>query len=204
MSTNITKAAIKRLAHRGGVKRLSSNVYETVNRVIKHRTESIIREAIIYADSVRRITIQEGDVAAALPGSGLPKMWKSPTKKRPERGARFSMNGGRMDVEDRAPRGRPREHRFRPGTRALMNIRKYQKTTDLLIPKLSFQRLIREIGQEYKSDLRFSEDALLLCQMAIETYLVKLFEDINLIAISDHRVTILPKDVNLALRIGRT
>jgi histone H3 len=92
-------------------------------------------------------------------------------------------------------------HRFRPGTVALREIRKYQKSTDLLIRKLPFQRLVREIAQDFKNDLRFQSQAILALQDASEAYLVSLFEDTNLSAIHAKRVTIMPKDIQLARRI---
>lgn len=91
--------------------------------------------------------------------------------------------------------GVKRAHRFRPGTVALREIRKYQKTTDVLIRRLPFQRLVREISQEFKVhchliarshhpqlnitqvDIRFQSSALAALQEAAEAYLVSLFED---------------------------
>lgn len=84
---------------------------------------------------------------------------------------------------------------------ALREIRKYQKTTDLLIRKLPFQRLVREVAQEYKSEVRFQSGAVLALQEASEAFLVSLFEDANLCAIHAKRVTIMAKDIQLALRI---
>ena len=92
-------------------------------------------------------------------------------------------------------------HRFRPGTVALREIRRFQKSTDLLIRKLPFQRLVREIASEFKNDLRFQSSAVLALQEATEAYLVGLFEDTNLCAIHAKRVTIMPKDMQLARRI---
>ena len=97
--------------------------------------------------------------------------------------------------------GVKKPHRYRPGTVALREIRKYQKSTELLIRKLPFQRLVREIATEYKSDLRFQSSAVLALQEASESYLVGLFEDTNLCAIHAKRVTIMPKDMQLARRI---
>ena len=97
------------------------------------------------------------------------------------------------------PPRKPR--RFRPGTVALREIRKYQKSTELLIRKLPFQRLVREIAQDFKTDLRFQSSAILALQEAAEAYLVGLFEDTNLCAIHAKRVTIMPKDIQLARRI---
>lgn len=91
--------------------------------------------------------------------------------------------------------------RFRPGTVALREIRRYQKSTELLIRKLPFQRLVREIAQEFKSDLRFQGSAIMALQEATEAYIVSLFEDTNLCAIHAKRVTIMPKDIQLARRI---
>ena len=90
---------------------------------------------------------------------------------------------------------------FRPGTMALREIRHYQKSTALLIRKLPFQRLVREIAQDFKTDLRFQGAAILCLQEAAEAYLVRLFEDTNLCAIHAKRVTIVPRDLQLARRI---
>ncbi|KRZ11234.1 Histone H2B 3 [Trichinella zimbabwensis] len=79
--------------------------------------------------------------------------------------------------------GVKKPHRYRPGTVALREIRRYQKSTELLIRKLPFQRLVREVAQDYKTDLRFQSSAVLALQEAAEAYLVGLFEDTNLCAI---------------------
>ena len=85
--------------------------------------------------------------------------------------------------------GVKKPHRYRPGTVALREIRRYQKSTELLIRKLPFQRLVREIAQDFKTDLRFQSSAVIALQEASENYLVGLFEDTNLCAIHAKRVT---------------
>ena len=97
--------------------------------------------------------------------------------------------------------GVKKQHRYRPGTVALREIRRFQKTTELLIKKLPFQRLVREIAMEYKQDIRFQSQAILALQEASEAYLVGLFEDTNLCAIHAKRVTIMSRDFYLARRI---
>ena len=92
-------------------------------------------------------------------------------------------------------------HRYKPGTVALREIRRYQKTFHLMIPKLPFQRLVKEIAQDFKTDLRFQGSAILALQEALEAYVVGLFEDTNLCALHAKRVTIMPKDIQLARRI---
>ena len=97
--------------------------------------------------------------------------------------------------------GVKKPYRFRPGTVALKEIRRYQKSTELLIRKLPFQRLVREFAQDFKTDLRFQSSAVMALQEASEAYLVGIFEDTNLCAIHAKRVTIMPKDIQLARRI---
>jgi histone H3/H4 len=91
--------------------------------------------------------------------------------------------------------GIKKPHRFRAGTVALREIRKYQKSTELLIRRLPFQRLVREIAAEYKSDLRFQQNAISALQEASEAYMVGLFEDSGLCAIHAKRVTLMVKDM---------
>lgn len=99
------------------------------------------------------------------------------------------------------PSGVKKAHKFRPGTVAMREIRRYQKSTDLLLKKAPFQRLVREVSQDFKTDLRFQSSAVMALQEASEAYLVGLFEDTNLCAIHARRVTIMPKDMQLARRI---
>ena len=97
--------------------------------------------------------------------------------------------------------GVKKPHRNRPGTVALRQIRKYQKSTDLLIPKLPFARLIREIASGRKDDVRFTAGSTAALQEAAECYLTQLFENSNLSAIHAKRITIMPKDIQFTRRI---
>ena len=105
----------------------------------------------------------------------------------------------------KAPKGKgtKKPHRYRPGTVALREIRRYQKGTDLLIHKEPFLRYVRELTQHYRDGLgyRYMATAVLAQQEATESYLVGLFEDTNLCAIHTKRVTIMEKDIKLAQRI---
>ena len=93
------------------------------------------------------------------------------------------------------------QRRHRPGALALKEIRRFQKSTELLIKRAPFQRLVRSIAIQFKVDLKFQAAALDALQEASEAYLVGLFEDTNLCAIHAKRVTIMPKDIQLARRI---
>lgn len=103
---------------------------------------------------------------------------------------------------DPVPRGKKR--RYKPGTRALQEIRKLQRSTDLLILKLPFARLVREVALTFVpagEGMRWQSQAIQALQEASEAFLVHLFEDTNLCAIHAKRVTIMQKDIQLARRI---
>ena len=84
---------------------------------------------------------------------------------------------------------------------ALREIRHFQRSVDLLIPLLPFQRLVREIAQDCRMDLRFQSSAILALQEAAEAWLVSLFESVNLCCIHRGRITISPKDFYLVRHI---
>ncbi|XP_044938242.1 uncharacterized protein LOC123392674 [Mustela putorius furo] len=277
----ITKPAIRRLARRGGVKRISGLIYEETRGVLKVFLENVIRDAVTYTEHAKRKTVTAMDVVYALKRQGrtlygfggciLEAFLKShiffvyyprdlsgrrenaswnqePISARggaggscPIRTPGVAINRGprrllltvlscylvfamartkqtaRKSTGGKAPRkqlatkaarksapatgGVKKPHRYRPGTVALREIRRYQKSTELLIRKLPFQRLVREIAQDFKTDLRFQSSAVMALQEACEAYLVGLFEDTNLCAIHAKRVTIMPKDIQLARRI---
>ncbi|PGH31288.1 histone H3-like centromeric protein hH3v [[Emmonsia] crescens] len=100
----------------------------------------------------------------------------------------------------------PRRRRYKPGTLALKEIRRYQKSWDLLLLKLPFARLVREVAVDLLpagvgEELRWQSQAIQALQEAAEAFLVHLFEDTNLCAIHAKRVTIMQKDIQLARRI---
>ena len=98
--------------------------------------------------------------------------------------------------------GVKKPHGYRPGTMALREIRRYQKSTELLIRKLPFQQFVWELAQNFsKGDWRFTADAIKAFQEVAEAYIVEIFEDTNLCAIHAKRVTIMPKDIQLARRL---
>lgn len=117
-----------------------------------------------------------------------------------------SLSGqGKTVVGGKAPRSMQtdvhKKRKARPGATALREIRKYQRTGDLLLARAPFQRLVREIALDFKNDLRFRAKAILALQEATEAFLVKHFEDANLCAIHAKRTTVMHKDMMLARRI---
>ena len=108
----------------------------------------------------------------------------------------------RSKGKKRAPVKKQRKKpRWRPGTVAMREIKRYQKSTRTLMQRLPFQRLVRHLAKGYNSELRFQASSLAALQEATEAYVVGLFEDVNLCAIHAGRVTVMSKDMHLARRI---
>ena len=137
-----------------------------------------------------------------LPGSG--KAPHKPTPMKASKGAaKGTARGSKGKKLPASQQGQKRVPiRYHLGTVALREIWRYQKSMELLIRKLPFQRLVREIAQSLtKTDIRFQSGAIIALQEASEAYLVGLLEDTNLCTIHAKRVTIMPKDIQLARRI---
>ena len=119
-----------------------------------------------------------------------------------ERLAAASSSSGRPSGPTAARPKVRRKRRMRPGEKALREIRQYQSSTSLLLRRLPFARLVREIQYGMtRQPYRWQGSAILALQEAAEAHLVSLFEDCNLCAIHGKRVTIMPKDMQLARRI---
>ena len=134
-----------------------------------------------------------------LPGSGkaLCKQLQPKTLKK-----KGKAKGGMKTLPASQKSTKKKTRKYRPGTVALREIRRYQKSTELLIRKLPFQRLVRELAQDLgKMNIRFQSGAIMALQEALEAYLVGLLEDANLCPVHTKRVTIMTKDIQLVQRI---
>ena len=124
------------------------------------------------------------------------------TARRDEKGKVRAKQPTHGQKQPRSQAGNPlaqhQPHRYQPGTVALREIRKYQRSTDLLIHKLPFQRLVHEIVQGFNAELRVTPAMVMALQEAAEAYLVQLLDDSNLCTIHAKHVAILPKDIQLA------
>ena len=173
----------------------------------------------LTTETVSETTVQVEQYAAPLPVPSKPevapkkdvkKVQKGVPKKRTTPGTgslNYGPNKAALDKAEAeggvlpADPGKHKKKRFRPGRLALNEIRYLQKHTHLLIRRLPFQCLVREIADCFKTELRWRSSALMALQEACEAYLVRLFEDSNLCAIHAKRVTIMLKDIQLAHHI---
>ncbi len=156
----------------------------------------MVRPKQAHPKSLSAISAEKADAAAAVDDEEVPQdgiVIASEAKAKKVRKPRAATTAS----------GKPRKkHRFRSGTVALREIRRYQKSTELLMKKAPFRRLVREIAQDFKTDCRFRQEAIGALQEAAEAYLVELFQDTNSNAIHSRRSTIMAKDMLLARRIG--
>jgi histone H3 len=115
--------------------------------------------------------------------------------------SRKTYTEGRISAKQAVAAAPKKAHRWRPGTVALREIRKYQATTTTLIPKAPFRRLVREMASSIKETIRMRSTALEAIQEAAEAYITSVIGDANLCAIHAKRVTLFPRDMHLALKL---
>jgi len=193
----ITKPVILRIAHRGGAKSLSGMMYEETRGVLKVFLENLIRDATTSMEHARRKTYQVKDLDFALKVKN--KYLVAGVD--PNAKTTASLQGCKLRKRAQKEEGKQRR-RAKAGTNALREIKYGQKNSDcLLIPQLAFERLVKEIAQDYVTDARFRKDFLRLAQLVTENYLVGLYEDATLAAIHADRIKVMPKDLHLARRI---
>ncbi|GAA6042604.1 hypothetical protein JCM8097_003153 [Rhodosporidiobolus ruineniae] len=160
----------------------------------------------------KQLTVQKKlaqTTLAGAPAGGGGGAGKGKGKGKAPPAPRGSTGGGKAPRKSPAAAAQKKPHRFRPGTVALREIRYQQKHTDLLLRRLPFARLVREIANEFFEEdehgqavgLRWQSSALLALQEATEAYLIHLFEDSNLCALHAKRVTIMQRDMQLVRRI---
>ena len=202
---SLTRSSIIRLARRAGVKRVSGLIYEETRGVLKVYLENVLRNAVTYIEHAQRKTVLEKDVREALKKSGFPIAHTDKHSSSSHSACSnyaTKLNKRHQKKKEEGADENKAHRRTHPGTRALREIRHYQKDSNCFqFSQAGFQRIVREMAQDFKTDLRFSPNAFSIIQMATESYIVGLFEDANLAAIAAKRQTIQPKDIQLARRI---
>lgn len=129
---------------------------------------------------------------------------KSTSGKSPFRGSGTrvaQMKSPAASIFEDETKKKPVKRYHAPGAVALKEIRRYQISTELLIPRLPFQRIVRDIATQYRGDLRFQTNALEALQQASEAYIVGLMYHGQLCCIHAKRVTLMQRDIELAQRI---
>jgi len=180
----ITDSALRRIAYTAGASSMSSLVYEELRGILKAKMETILYKAVTNTEYKRKITIDEYAIVSSI----SPKMWSIDPKAK-ACGVRKSKSRSKSQRKKSAIYN------------ALLNIRFYQKRYDCLnIPMAPFSRLSREIGMDFKADLRFTKKALIIFQYAMENYLLEVLEKSLSFTAHSNRSRIEAKDIILATK----
>lgn len=174
----ITKNALQRIGYRAGVKSMSGLIYEELRGVLTNFLEDKLKNAMIILSSKKRLTLNEDDLKTSNKAIALLNYH------------------GVSQVVGGAPKPKSKS-----GTVALKNIKQEQEKLDLIFPKAPFQRLVREIGEDYKSNIRYTESFMNTLQIMAEDHLLKLLIHADLVAVHAGRQTVVPKDIQLVRRI---
>lgn len=204
----ITGPAIKRMVLKAGVPSNSGLVYEEVRGILKLHLENVIRDTITYTEHDKALRVQVRHVQKALEGLGQASYTRSCSQRR-----QLNATGNRTTVND--CKGKPKGTcsadvhynsravgRWHKGTSARGAMRKLQRQAGCHhFSKEAFQRLIREVAQDFKTNIQFSPEAMDMIQTDSEAYLLALLQDAALCTIHAERATLYPKDIQLARRL---
>lgn len=222
----ITRPAIQRLILKGGVKSATHDVYDETRGLLKVHLQNAVRDAIIFMENDHRHTVKDEDVRDALKMMGRPVVYSDnktvvkeienkkgvvvnrtvndPAPVAKSCGVYHPRKGGKKAVVAEAQDGGAGKIHFHPGTVVARKVKFYQKHSGhcLSIPKLSFQRMVREIAQDYSDrDIRFTETALTTIQIDAENYLTEIFKGAGLLAQNEKKVRITPKNMQAVCAI---
>ena len=191
----LTKPAITRLARKGGIVRLSGPVYEEIRYVIKFTIENWLREVVTITNSrkSKRITLGDLEIGAKAHGENFVYVQHKPSR---TQNYHSHLPPKKHSSQHKKP------HKFHPGTVARREINYYQKHNNTQeFPYTAFDRLVREIGQDFKFGLTYSKEFMINFQISIEEYIIELFSNANKSAIHAGRTTVSEKDIQFANKI---
>jgi len=198
----ITKPALRRILKRCGVKFISESVFDVMRLIIKDFSTEIIKRMVIFVKASKRKTVQVEDLTAALSilnislAAGLNINSKKGTS------IQSCTSAGKSGPVKKSMVESDKSHKFRPGTKSNRTITYHQKNSEwLAIPKLNFEKLIRNISLEYLEDLRFSEGVIDLLQLVVEDHIISICKKAYECTLFSYRDTINSRDIELTLKI---
>ena len=197
----ITKPALRKLARRAGVKRISAPCYEDIRHVLKNNLQHWVHAATVLTNYRGQKTLDARDVfvlTRLYKGSALianPYSKHASERSRAHRGRKHSPKKGSAKKGKKASGEHKAPHRFKPGTVSIRDVRKQQKSDKLIVPLAPFNRLVRELAG---NELRISKSALLALHIITEVYLISLLNHANTLAIHAGRQSITPRDIQTA------
>lgn len=200
---SVTKGAIQRLARKAGIKRLSGLLYEESRGIIQVYIQPIVRDAVLAANNKKRIRVQVNDVQIALRSRGRTPYSRPCTQVKHQDTGHVAKSCGRKPETACAVRIAPQiTRRRKPGVKALQDVRAYQKQRPCFsIAKEAFRRIVYQMSADHQTESQWSPEALDILQTDMESYMIDTFKAAQLTAIHGKRVTVQPKDMQLARRL---
>ena len=176
----MTDAAIAKLAYTAGIAELDSNSNEEIRGLIKAKMENVLRKSILYVEYYRKRTIDEYMVAASI----SPKMWSIEPKGKSCKSPKKSKSKKRGSVFN-----------------VLSQIRFYQKRSDcLLLPILPFKRFAREVSQDFRIDVSFTKNSMIILQYSMENFITNILKKALKNALHAGRTRVEPIDIRMAYK----
>lgn len=189
----VTEPAIARLCHLAGVLRISKSVYAEVRLRLQGLLELILEKSILLMEADRRKTLLERDARKAFELCGI------------DLAVGVNDDIKRAHEHKSSPKKEGTTHKFKAGTVAMRDIKYQQKNSDTyFIPKAVFDRLLHELSQEYRDEIRIADDAKMLIQIGIERNLVVLLKAAYSICAAKNQPTLKVREIELARSILET
>jgi histone H4 len=196
----ITNPAIKRLAHRAGIPRVGKLSYDAIRAHIQIDLQEIIKQVAIALQHTGSKTVKTKHVEFAL--RGIDPRWTIAVHYEKGDLGKKAETHRKSHTETNKDGKKP--HKFRAGVEVLRDIRRMQKSEDPIFPAYPFNRLVRELMQDHLEDIRYEARALGLLRLYIEDCILKLLQNALMCALSDHRITLDPRDISLAKTIANS
>ena len=196
---DISKNDISRLFNKAGALRLSILVPDHIRAILRIILEELMGNTTTITEYGNHKTVSQKHVRLGIKYTKGLKMTTIAVKS--IQGYKGSKIGAKKASSEEASTSTRKTIRYKPNTVTRRRIRKLQQTNMFLIRMAPFQRLVREVSEQFRNDLRFSTDALKLIQSSIEAFLTELADEANLAAIHAERQTVMPRDIQLALRL---
>lgn len=202
----ITKPALGRICSRAGIKSKSGKIYEELRGIIKAHMENILRDCIIFAQNdgiKKRVKLCHLEAVLHIMGMYLGAGATDSKSKTFSKCKKHASKGKKATKGKKSSKAK-KAHRFHPGTVSMRDINYQQKNSDCLaFPRVAFKRVVREIGQDYSDNVKYSKQFIEFFQFVIEDYLVCLMEAAGLLAIHAGRERVFTKDIQLARKIRK-
>ena len=176
----MSDAAIAKLAYTAGIAELDSNSNEEIRGLLKAKMENVLRKSILYVEYYRKKTVDEYMIAASI----SPKMWSSDPKGKSCKSPKKSKSKKRGSVFN-----------------VLSQIRFYQKRSDcLLLPILPFKRFAREVSQDFRTDVSFTKNSMIILQYSMENFITNILKKALKNALHAGRTRVEPIDIRMAYK----